>query len=157
MGRPRKYSDDVMNGDSLVGDGFTTERNLCDYVEANMESFSTDILGSPYVSHQREYKLYQTAGNRAPKGSRADFFIDTKDGPIVVEAKNPTQARHELNRAVSQLLAQGSAFKRMHGVMPRMILLTSRYSTDIIDVIKDFNLPIEVVIISKDYAMRVGF
>ena len=151
-GRPiSKYTDERFPNDS-----FETEKDLCDYVERNIRSFSGDILGSEYEGHDREYRLYRHCGPTAGYGQRADFLISTKDGPIVVEAKNPKQARHELNRAVSQLLAQGSAFKKMHGVLPRMVLLTSVMTEDVADVIADFDLPIEVVIISREYAGVIG-
>lgn len=155
MGRPRKYNDIMKSDGRLIGGEFSNESEMCDYVEGNICSFSEDILASPYISHEREYKLYRNIGPKARKGSRTDFFIESAEGPIVVEVKSPKQPRHELNRAISQLLAQGSDFKKLHGVFPRMILLVSCYYDDIADVIKDFNLPIEVVVMSKDYAVRM--
>lgn len=148
MGRPKKYSDVGMFPENCFG----SERELCDYVETNIGSFSKDILGVDYVTHEKEYRIYRHAGPRAEYGVRTDFYISSKDGPIIVEVKNPSQKRHELSRAVSQLLAQGSAFKRMHGVLPRMILLTSSFVEDVTNIIEDFALPVEVIIMSREYA-----
>ena len=147
-GRPRTHEITQL----FESTSFGRESELCTFIEDNIESFTYNLLGSDYIGHTREAMLFKQFSPGSQRGSRADFLIETETGPIVVEVKNPKQKHHELSRAISQLLTQGSCHKQLYGVMPRMILVSSAYHEIVHTVISDFALPIEVVYLSRDNA-----
>ena len=157
-GRPPYYdtSEELINintAKSLFnGDDFKNERELCDFIEFNIELFCKGCLGVELKSYTREYPI-QTNGrsHKQSKGiRRVDFYIISKCGlSIAVECKHPTYAHSELSASVGQALSYISIFKEYKTPIDKMFIVSSKSDYIIPQMIKDFNLPLEFVCINK--------
>lgn len=123
---------------------FKSEKELCDYLEINIQSFALEILGEPLVSYKREsYLGYRAFGANKP---RIDFELFTPNKRVLVECKNPTNVFGEITRAISQLLTYGA----MAGGDCELVLVTSKTLPIVQQTILRYNLPIKVVYLTKD-------
>ena len=129
--------------------GFKSEKDMCNYIEDNIELFCVDVTGEKLRSYKREYTI---TGRQffAHKTACVDFLIVTESGKrILVEVKNPKQIHSEMIRSVSQLLAYG-AIADMYTPVDRLILATSNTCEAVQLMICKYELPIEVVLLNRD-------
>ena len=134
---------------------FASEKEMCDYLEQNIDKFCVDILGLEYKSHKREYRI----SGRGSRAKKIDFFIQTMCGQnIAVEAKNPTFAGYELASAIGQVLGYICLFESVEQKVDRVVLLSSKIDWVIPATIARFNLPIHFVALdkSKHLSLKVG-
>jgi len=136
--------------DSLKKD-FNSERELCEYIEANIASFCKDCLGVTYKSHIREKPLSQLTSKRSIKGNkRIDFLIITSDNErIGIECKNP-KYQSELSYAVGQCLTYLTLFELMGEPISRMAIVATKIEPSLTFTIDKFNLPILFIAMDKD-------
>lgn len=130
--------------------GWSTESEFVDFIEVNIERLCTDILGGDYKSHQREWALMEQRmfGGNKP---RIDMMIELKDGRrIGIECKRPKNSYSELSSVVSQLMCYSTIAEDNGLPMDEMYLLTTQYHNIVDRVIKRFNIPIKVVIFSRN-------
>jgi hypothetical protein len=138
------YQKEILN--YLNKDDFKNERHFNDYLEHNIELFCKQCLGVEYKSHVREYPLISIER----KTKKVDFLVESMCGKsMLLECKTP-KFISELHSAIGQLLSYGSLFKSNSGSLPdKLILASSTFDSNLIDVIKDFNLPITLVGLDK--------
>lgn len=130
---------------------FKTEKDLCDYLELNIKVFCKSI-GIDYCSHQRESYIKDRVcfGKNTP---RVDFFIKEKNGGyVILEIKNPKNLNAEGNQAISQVLSYIMIAEKAKKKINKTIILTTNLSKNMMQIITRFNLPIEVVLFSKNYS-----
>lgn len=145
-----KYDDlkDVMCSD------FTSEKELCDYLEKYISDFCGDFLDVQYKSHERECKLIKTNRSRFKGNRRVDFLIKTQDGRnILIECKNPVYLC-ELSNALGQCLSYISAFVNSGIKIDRTILLSTKIDHLTTQIITDFNLPVEFMVMDKTKCLK---
>ena len=128
-------------------DDFKTEKDLCDFIEINIEKFCADI-GINYKSHERESYItkHKRFGNNRPK---IDFYIQDQDGEyILLEVKKPRSQR-EVIPAISQLLQYFVIAEQAGLKVKKSFLLTTKCEAEVIEVIERFKLPIDLILFAK--------
>lgn len=130
---------------------FNKEKDMCDYIEDNIDIFCEEVLNTKYISHQRESYL-DKAVKLQPNKPHVDFFIETENKEyIIVECKNPINVYRENVLAIGQILdyirvAENNGFK-----IKEAWICTSRIKEGICETINKFNLPIKVCLLNKKY------
>jgi hypothetical protein len=132
---------------------FTSEKDLSDYIELNIDLFTKECLNYEYKSHQREYQLsmFKAGTNRRNiKGNRRlDFVINTTCGKIIgIECKHPTY-KSELTAAVGQCLGYMAIFEEYHFKLDTIIIVSSKVDHVLPMIINKFNLPIGYISMDK--------
>jgi len=144
---------DVWAIKSCLNPDFAKEKDLCDFIEHNIEEFCASCLGVEYGQHFREYGLKQA---RRTKGSkRIDFLIVSKSGErIGVECKNPTY-ESELQGAIGQCLSYMTIFGISGKPIDRIAIVTTKMDWSTPFTIDKFNLPISLI--GMDKSKFIGF
>jgi hypothetical protein len=134
---------------------FGTEKELCDFIEVKAKIFASEVLGVEYKSYIREYYISGDSRINKNKKGRVDFVFHSDKGDIYVECKKPTHSYSESVNAISQLLAYSCLADTFKRQLYRMVLVTTRYNPMLLKVIKKFNLPIEIYVLSKSNVMKL--
>lgn len=132
---------------------FQKEKDLVNFIESHIVE-TTELLGEEYLSHKREWRFGVPGSilGRWIAYPRIDLVIETRSGKrIGVECKNPTQVFTEISKVVSQLLSYIVLAEKANMSFDRTILLTTRIDGSFIEVVKRFNLPIEILVIGRDF------
>lgn len=130
----------------IVGN-FKTEQRMCDYLEDAISILTLDVVGEPMIEYKREYYI-RTDSMKGKSGSpRIDFYIKTKNHNVFVEVKNRNSFRQH-SWAVGQLLAYGA---ESDIEITKLILVTSEVDELTVNTILKYELPIELVLFTKDY------
>ena len=132
----------------LIKFHFKTEKDLCDFIESNIEEFTRNVFNLDYISHIREYDFDSKVYGR---GSRVDFFITTNIGNILVECKNDK----DLTGALSQLLGYHCIAKNNDVSFYKLALITTHYNDLLRQVVYEFNLPVDVFVFNKEHCLRL--
>lgn len=137
---------------TALNDNFESEKDLCNFIEANISDFCEDTLGVEYLSHTREYSLFKS--RRSRKGcKRLDFLINSKCGKsIAIECKRPTYIS-ELCAGVGQVLSYMVLFRDQNKPIDRFIIVSSKIDWMLPLVIGTFHLPIEFIAIDKEKSL----
>lgn len=148
----------VANANTYLGANFKSEKELCDFIDDHAEDFAKDILNIEYKSHKREFYLGQRINVSLGFGNmpHIDFMFEGNSGKVIlVECKNPSNVYAELSNAIGQILSYYCTAKENGIEVDRMCIVTGRYNDKIRKVINQFNLPIEVYVMSKQNALKV--
>jgi hypothetical protein len=139
---------------SEFGKDFLKEKDLCDFLESNIKDFCNDFLEVRYQSHVREYKLVNCSRRSIKGNRRIDFLISTTDGQIIViECKAP-KVLCELSNAVGQCLSYKSLLKNQGVKANRVILMSTKVDNSVPQVITDYNLPIEFMVMDRSRCIK---
>lgn len=152
-GRPPIWDD----GDYPIGsikdcleDSFQSEKDLCDFIELNIDKFVKDCLGLELKSYKREYPLFVKAGRKVKGNRRIDFLIFTRCGKrIGIECKKPSYDS-ELSSGIGQILSYIALFDSMDFILDKVVLLSTKVDYVIPLVISKFNLPIDYICMDKN-------
>lgn len=139
-------------------DRFKTEKELCDFIDYHAKHFAEDVLNIEYKSHKREFYLGQRINVSLGFGNmpHIDFMFEDNNGKVIlVECKNPSNIYAELSNAIGQILSYYCTAKENGIGVDRMCIVTGRYNDKIRKVINQFNLPIEVYVMSKQNVLKV--
>lgn len=129
---------------------FRNEKELCDFVEANIDAFCME-LGISMAAYERESYITRIATFGKGNRPRVDFLIkETGGGVTLVEAKHPRNLYREVNMAISQILDYILIAEKEGIKVNKAVILTSACNRQVLEIIKRFELPIDVVLISKD-------
>lgn len=140
-------------------DRFRNEKEMCDYIERNIELFCEEVLEDKYESHQREYSLKWQRGTfkRGRPNTRFDFLITCENQTYIVEAKNPTQIYTEMSRAISQLMLY-EMLAEDFGIEAKIVIVASLHSDIFLRMLKRFNLNYGYIVFNKHSSARLlGF
>lgn len=126
------------------------ERGLCDFIEKNIDNFCNEIGYNNPISYERESFLVPLKRFGANK-PHADFKIEIAPKKyLVVECKNPRHVYRELLNSLAQILGYAEIC-HVHAVsVEGYWIVTTRFDVSLSAVIKRYNLPISVCVISKD-------
>ena len=134
---------------------FKNEKALCDYLEANIKSFTRDSLGGELKRFKRPWALSKLRSFGSNKPS-IDFMIELESGErIGIECKKPTFVFSELHKGISQLLAYSVIAERNDCKIDRLILIADRFDIIIYEIIKKYNLPIEFYVLTKEFLAKL--
>lgn len=138
--------EDILNA---IEPAFSSEKQLCDYIETHIIEFCGDFLEEEYLSHEREKQLINTARNRIKGNRRLDFYIKTKAGKhIVIECKHP-KCISELSWAIGQCMTYKTLLNNLRIPCDRMILISTKLDAITPQVIHDYAIPIEFMAMDK--------
>jgi hypothetical protein len=131
---------------------FKNEKEFTKFIKINIEIICKDLLEDIFLSFKENTYLSHFKGfsNNKP---RIDLIIRCKKNTYGVEIKNPTFKFSELSKSISQLLAYQIIAKRNNFKIDRYILMLSDYDKIITDIIIEFKLPIDVIVIQKDFSL----
>lgn len=147
-GRPYYKNGDYPLNDIQLHKDFETEKELCDYIEAHIQEFTTDCLGYEYKSHRREYPVSE--GKRYKGNRRIDFLIVTKDNlRIGVECKHPRYTC-EVTSGIGQCLNYLTMFELHGNSLNKMAMVTTKMDPIAPFTLDKFNLPIILIGFDKD-------
>lgn len=124
------------------------EKQLCDYLEDKIKEFCLEVLDEEYVSHKREW--YFWLKRFWWNTMSIDFMVETKNGLILLEVKNPTAPWSEMASAIWQSLVYRSHAEYKWYDVYRNIILTTRTTVNINGTIVSMKLPIELIVIQED-------
>lgn len=148
-GRPLKFATPEELQEK-IGEHFRSEKHLCDFLEENIDKFAKTWLGSDLEEYKREWELKKWKRNFGPRQPRIDFFIRLKNGKkIGVECKKPKQVFHEMTRAISQVLSYGVIAEKNGEKLDELILVSDKYDETTFAVLKEYKLPIRLLIIGR--------
>lgn len=133
---------------------FDNENSLCDYIEINITDFCTDLLEEDFLYYEREWDM-NINKIFGPRPKRVDFMLKTNQSDcILVECKNPSSSYSELRNGVSQLMSYHITSKE-NGITPdRLVLVSSKHHDVVVDMIKEFNLPIEYFLVKEGQMLK---
>ena len=143
----------IDNWPEYIVKDFSSEREMCDYIDTFAQLFAEDILECRYEGHSREYVL--EGSNPRKPGPRVDFVFNNEDGIILVECKNVTQTYNELVASIGQLLSYIILAEKSGRKVKRSCLVVSSFIGVIDDIINRYNLPIDVFIFSKNQVLKL--
>ncbi len=138
---------------------FKTEKELCDFIEQNRYCFVYEcldaipnrlsILGN---EKEREYKLNNN--------KRIDFNFSTHQGNILVECKNSSINYCFIGQLLEYYLSFYNSFPSWGLMNPdksklRCVLVLTKYKKILIDIIKFYNLPFEIIILTKKKCYKI--
>ncbi|MDQ0825410.1 hypothetical protein QFZ60_001583 [Arthrobacter sp. B2I5] len=130
--------------------GWKSEREFVDFLEVNLAQFAEEELGASYLSHVREWYLTDLKPFGANK-PRIDLMVRLKDGRrIGIECKRPTGSFSDISRSISQLLSYSVIANQNNAHMDQLYLLTTQYDEVLYQVITKYELPIKVIVFSRD-------
>jgi hypothetical protein len=137
--------------DALSNDDFKSEKEFCDYIEANIKLFCRDVIGVEYKEHQREFNITGHKDNRRIKNNkRLDFLITTQTGEkIAIECKNPKYIS-ELCAGLGQVLSYIFLFESAGHQISKYVIVSTRIDWILPLTIQRFNLPISFVTMDKN-------
>ena len=127
---------------------FKTEKDLCDYIETNIKLFCSDI-GVNYKGHERESHItkFKRFGNNKPK---IDFLVEDHEGEYtLIEVKKPRYLREAIV-GISQMLEYIVIAEKEGLKLKKSFILTTKCDCEFIEVIERFNLPIDLILFSKE-------
>lgn len=146
----------ITNFKDYESNDFKSEKELCDFIEWNIQPFVSNVLEeSGSFKYKREFNLNQIQ-SFGPRPRRIDFYVEREDGKgVLIEVKNPKNCYSEVNNAISQIMSYIVTAKNSGVNVYRAVLVTSRYHKVLKEVINEFQLPIEVFVISKKHILKL--
>lgn len=134
---------------SAIKPDFKTEKELCNYIERNIELFCSEILGVRYKNHSREYPLLANRARHKKGNRRIDFLIITdKDERIGIECKNPTNIA-DLQYAIGQALTYLTVFESNSDPLHSIHIVSTRIDCVLPSVLRKFKLPVGFIVMDK--------
>ncbi len=133
---------------------FHNEKEYQDYIEANIEKFTKDVIGlGKYISHEtnKAIQIQNFAGTK----ERVDLKIVGSKGVAMVELKYPRHDLPELRNSIGQCLNYITTAKKVGYKFDKMGLVSPVYDQRIFDIIQEFNLPIELYFLSKKQHSKI--
>lgn len=133
---------------------FSSEKELCDYIESHMADFISDCLGFELKKYKRECPI-AGHGRRVKGNRRIDFYIETVCCKrIGVECKHPFY-QAELSSAIGQCLTYITLFERMEKPIDSIVILSTKIDWVLPSVISRFNLPIGFIAFDKSKFVKL--
>lgn len=129
---------------------FITEKEMCAYIETNMDLFCKDVLGDVYVRHEREHRFIGSRPMKGISSARVDFMIHCENGAYAVEIKNPHQRYAELAKAIGQVLVYEYELSSRNSNV-QIVLVSSSHSDFICQIISKYNLPIRYIVLNREH------
>ena len=133
-----------------ICEDFVSEKEMCEFIEANIKEFALECLGVEYKSHKREFQI----GHKSQKGNRrVDFVIFSKcNQAFIVECKDPTY-KSELTAAIGQVLGYMTMIEIVEGKMLKAFIVSTKIDAMLPSIISRFNLPIGFICIDKSKSL----
>ena len=136
---------------------FNTEREMCNYIEAHAPQFARDLLEIDYLGHRREFQLGTQKKYRGGCAPRVDFLFVSKSGQaILVECKNPKNSYAELVNSIGQMMAYICIAESNRLPVSKCAIVASKYDHRVGMMIKEFSLPIDFYILTKNSMLKLA-
>jgi len=150
VGAPMEW-DKFLNNKS----DFKNEKEYQQFIEDNIVFFCENVLKlGKYISHKSNSGI---SGHPFGKSKeRPDLIIEGKKGSIMVEIKYPKNDFCELRNAIGQALNYiCQAELNPKYTYDRICIVSPCYDERIFNIIKKFNLPIELYFLTKNYHSKI--
>lgn len=135
----------------LKVNNFANEDHFCNLIEDNIQLVSDIIFSESYVSHKREYGLPNQS--RTNRMLSIDFLLTTHRNTIAIECKHP---KGKNQSGIYQLMKYQLVAEKNSIPINRFVLFTTEYSHYDCDIIKRYNLPFEIYMITKEKVFSFG-
>lgn len=154
----KKFKADKVNPDGIYAAGedemkfndFNSESEMQRFIVDNISDFCENVLGDELIAYDCERGFGKYTGAFAGKRQyRIDIYITGKSHNYIIEMKNP-KSHCDCRDAIGQLLVYSSYFSDCV-----MVLVTSKYDSDVARAIEKFKLPIRYVCLSKSISAEV--
>lgn len=138
---------DCKNELNIKGE-FKNEKEYQEYIENNIKLFCEDVIEmGTYISHYSNKSIAKNGFGVTKE--KVDLIVKGTKGVALIELKYPHNDFCELRNAIGQSLnyivtAQMSGFK-----FEKMCIVSPIYDQRIFEIIKRFNLPLELYFLSK--------
>lgn len=138
---------DCKNELNIKGE-FKNEKEYQEYIENNIELFCENVIEmGTYISHYSNKSI--TKNGFGVTKEKVDLIVKGTKGVALIELKCPHNDFCELRNAIGQSLnyivtAQMSGFE-----FKKMCIVSPIYDQRIFEIIKRFNLPLELYFLSK--------
>lgn len=139
---------------NMLSKDFKNERELCDYIELNIEKFCETELDCKLYYYKREWSV----DNKVRPGcyKRAvDFFIQGDNGKtFIIECKHNSAGASEAAKAIGQVLGYKLEIETNGMIVHQCIIVGTRvcHLTDAL--IMQYNLPIVTLFMDKKISLR---
>lgn len=134
---------------------FSSEKEMCDYIELNHKVFCEDILEERFVSYDREWHVGLPI-KRGPRRLHVDFRFETdKSKNILVECKNAKSSYIEVRNAISQLMSYVVSAESEGIKIDRCVFVSNRYDHVVTMMIRRYNLEIEYILFKRNQMMKL--
>ena len=139
-----------------INQDFVSEKELTEYIDKYAQLFARDVLEIDYLSHKKEFYLGTGRGFKCANTAHADFLFTSKTGEnILIECKHPRFVYSEVRNGIVQLMAYYCDCKKYGFKVDRMCLVTTKFDIVLRDVIKEFNIPVEVYVFGKNTSLKM--
>lgn len=137
-------------------DDFKNESELQEYLVINADKWVKDFFDIDNFNLEEQYYFGDTRffGANKPK---IDLFIESEKNhfKVGIEVKNPVQLFSELSRSISQLLSYGAIAEECGRPFNQMAIITSKFDSILIRVVKKYKLPIRLFVVTKSFHCEI--
>jgi RecB family endonuclease NucS len=128
------------------------EIELQNHIIENINDIAENCMWGEIERFKQQYAISKVNGRLI-----ADIMIWHKDGTgTVIEVKRSSTNRNDILTAISQCLFYGTIMESALKVMPRLVIATPKIDTDTYNVIKRFNLPINLLMVDFNRCIYLG-
>lgn len=141
------------NSSYNIKDEFKNEKEYQDYIENNITLFCKDVIGmGEYISHKTNKSIQKQ--NFGGTKERADFIIKGTKGVCIVELKYPKNDFCELRNSIGQCLHY-YVVAEANINFDKMCIVSPVFDQRIFNIVKRFNLPIELYYLTKEKHSKI--
>lgn len=146
------FPNQVCRPEEFVEGDFKSEKEFQKFVESNLEDIFLSITDRKIKKHESQKRVGSGKIVRFPNLVlmplfRIDIFIEDEDGDHwLVELKNKDD-----ENAIVQLMKYACFWRQKEKKNPGLIYLTPKVGKFSFDIITQFNLPIRIAFINKDF------
>lgn len=129
---------------------FENETIFADHVLANLSKIFSVFTGKTYKKIEREYRV---------NNARIDCLVEDEIGLYhVIEFKNPADNGMYGNlQGITQLLAYKILLETEEKPIGKLFLFTSKNDMTALKAITDYDLPIELVVVTEDKFIHLNY
>jgi|APGre2960657404_1045060.scaffolds.fasta_scaffold27819_4 hypothetical protein len=128
------------------------EKDIEAHILENILDISTNCMWGDIKRVERQYILPISNGKII-----ADIAIWHTDGTgTFIEVKKTNSNRNNIISAISQVLFYGMIAKKCLGFTPRLVIASNEIMTEIYDIKKEYDLPINILVIDGDKCTYIG-
>lgn len=140
--------------DSL-GNDFLSEKEFCDFIEANIKLFCLECIGVKLQRYKREYQINKSIPRQHKSSKRIDFVIWSECGKIIgVECKAPRNSEG-ISSAIGQSLTYIAMMEIADVRIDHFFIVSTKIDLVLPLVISRFNLPIGFIAVDKTKYLKM--
>jgi hypothetical protein len=142
---------DAINiGEYFKKSDFTSEKELTDFLKLNMNTLIKE-LGYEKALEVEEESFIIPAKRFGANKPRVDFKVKVSEKLyILIECKNPKHVYREMLNSIAQMMGYIAIAENCGLKVDKYWVVTTRFDPECARIIKRFNLPIGIAIVSNN-------